>query len=134
MQFGRSADLDHVDFALPPIGARTEAQLARAGTPEPAPHWLRMGAPAFRHRDWLGTLYPAAASPDDWLRIYAAKLGALELNSTFYGLPSESTLRRWIAETPAHFRFCPKLPRTISHELQNPELPARVAAFVTRLE
>jgi uncharacterized protein YecE (DUF72 family) len=93
-----------------------------------------MGAPAFRHRDWLGTLYPKSAPEAEWLALYASKLDALELNSTFYGLPSEATLDRWIAETPDQFRFCPKVPRAISHELGSSELQASIYAFTTRLE
>jgi uncharacterized protein YecE (DUF72 family) len=133
MQFGRTQDLAQVDFSLPPLTARSRELLARAPVPNPSDEWLRLGAPAFRHRDWLGTLYPASAPTDDWLRIYADKLSALELNSTFYGLPSEATLDRWIEQTPERFRFCPKVPRAISHELEGSELQSRVTAFATRM-
>ena len=133
MQFGRSSDLTQVDFSLPALRARSAAMLVRAAA-GPVKPWLRLGAPAFRHRDWLGGLYPAGVDASQWLRIYASKLDALELNSTFYGLPSESTLLRWVAETPPDFRFCPKLPRAISHELGSSQLQARVVAFVKRME
>ena len=133
MQFGRCSDLTQVDFSLPALRARSASLLVRAGEPASEP-WLRLGAPAFRHRDWLGGLYPPGSDEAKWLGIYASKLDALELNSTFYGLPSESTLARWVAETPPEFRICPKLPRVISHELGSSELQARVASFVTRME
>jgi uncharacterized protein YecE (DUF72 family) len=133
MQFGRSSDLTQIDFSLPALRARSAAMLVRAAA-SPTQPWLRLGAPAFRHRDWLGGLYPPGVDAAQWLRIYASKLEALELNSTFYGLPSEATILRWLGETPADFRFCPKLPRAISHELGGSELHARVAAFTTRME
>lgn len=135
MQFGRIHDLAGVDFSLPALPARSRALLARVPRTNSSAEaeWLRLGAPAFRHRDWLGTLYPAHANADDWLGIYASKVSALELNSTFYGLPSEATIDRWIAQTPERFRFCPKVPRTISHELGSPELQARVTAFASRM-
>jgi uncharacterized protein YecE (DUF72 family) len=137
MQFGRTTDLTRVDFAPAPWTQRSLALLASARGRAPAlpqgAEWLRLGAPAFRHRGWLGTLYPLDAPADQWLSIYADKLSALELNSTFYGLPSEATLERWIAQTPPRFRFCPKVPRSISHELESPELPARVAVFTTHM-
>jgi uncharacterized protein YecE (DUF72 family) len=133
MQFGRGRELSQVDFSLPPLTARSREVLACAHRPNGADEWLRLGAPAFRHRDWVGTLYPATSSADDWLSLYAAKLSALELNSTFYGLPTEATLDRWIAQTPERFRICPKVPRAISHELSSPELQARVTAFATRM-
>lgn len=133
MQFGRIADLSSVDFSLPALTPRSRALLARVAPAPAASEWLKIGAPAFRHRDWLGTLYPASAPADDWLRIYSDKVSALELNSTFYGLPSEATVDRWIAETPERFRFCPKVPRTISHELGSSELQARIGAFAARM-
>ena len=133
MQFGRCSDLTQVDFSLPALRARSAAMLVRAAAEPPEP-WLRLGAPAFRHRDWLGGLYPAGVDAAEWLRIYASKLAALELNSTFYGLPSEATIARWVADTPPEFRFCPKLPRAISHELGSSELQGRVVAFVQRME
>lgn len=133
MQFGRVQELSDVDFSLPPLSARSRELLARTRRSDADSEWLRLGAPAFRHRDWLGTLYPPHSSPDDWLGIYASKVSALELNSTFYGLPSEATLDRWIAQTPERFRFCPKVPRTISHELSSPELKSRVSLFATRM-
>jgi uncharacterized protein YecE (DUF72 family) len=133
MEFGRISDLSQVDYALPALTARSRALLASAPAPNAADEWLRLGAPAFRHREWLGTLYPASSNAYDWLSLYASKLSAIELNSTFYGLPSEATLDRWIAQTPERFRICPKVPRTISHELTSPELQSRVTAFATRM-
>jgi uncharacterized protein YecE (DUF72 family) len=137
MQFGRVQEISGIDFSLPPLSARSRQLLARAahadGGAALQAEWLRLGAPAFRHRDWLGTLYPVKSNSDDWLSIYASKVSALELNSTFYGLPSEATLERWISQTPERFRFCPKVPRTISHELSSPELQARVTAFAERM-
>jgi uncharacterized protein YecE (DUF72 family) len=137
MQFGRSGNLDHVDFSLPGLTERSCGVLTRSGSGAELgsadDEWLRLGAPAFRHRDWLGTLYPADSNADDWLSLYAQKLSALELNSTFYGLPSEATIDRWLAQTPARFRFCPKLPRAISHDLGGAELQVLVDAFVARM-
>jgi uncharacterized protein YecE (DUF72 family) len=130
MQFGRVTDLSRVRFELPPLESRSLARLAECGGRTAHAEWLRLGAPAWGHRDWIGTLYPPGSRPRDWLQLYAQKLGAIELNSTFYALPSHASLERWVSATPAHFRFCPKVPRAISHELESSELPARVAAFV----
>jgi uncharacterized protein YecE (DUF72 family) len=131
MQFGRVTDLSRVCFELPALGPRSLQRLADWGGRAASREWLRLGAPAWGHRDWIGTLYPAGSGPRDWLQLYAQKLGAIELNSTFYALPSHASLERWVAATPTHFRFCPKVPRAISHELESSELPARVAAFVS---
>jgi uncharacterized protein YecE (DUF72 family) len=49
------------------------------------------------------------------LEEYARRLTTVEGNTTFYAVPAPKTIQDWINETPNTFRFCPKLPRTISH-------------------
>ena len=50
------------------------------------------------------------------LERYAARLGAVEINSSFYRLHRRTTYERWAASVPTGFRFSVKLPRTITHE------------------
>ena len=47
---------------------------------------------------------------------YATRFDAVEVNTSFYRAHRRDTWQRWAASVPAHFRFCAKLPRTISHE------------------
>ena len=119
MDFGRLPSLAGVDFRLPPDDPATARVLARApgaksivGAPD-----VRIGAPTFAHKEWVGTYYPAGTRETDYLRQYARQWPALELNSTHYGLPGAATLARWRAATPPGFQFCPKLPQRISHDL-----------------
>jgi uncharacterized protein YecE (DUF72 family) len=64
------------------------------------------GKPAF---------YPAEAKPRDFLRHYAERLPTVELNATFYRLPSEKQLAAWAEQTPPEFRFAVKMNRRITH-------------------
>lgn len=64
------------------------------------------GKPAF---------YPAGTKPKDFLRTYAERLPTVELNATFYRLPSEEQLQTWAAQTPDGFRFGVKMSRQITH-------------------
>ena len=64
------------------------------------------GRPAF---------YPAGTKPKDFLRTYAERLPTVELNATFYRLPSEEQLQTWAAQTPDGFRFGVKMSRQITH-------------------
>jgi uncharacterized protein YecE (DUF72 family) len=68
----------------------------------------------------MGSFYPEGTKQSDFLREYARRLTTVEGNTTFYAVPDDAKLARWAEETPESFRFCPKLPRTISHagELQ----------------
>ena len=81
---------------------------------------LYLGCPIWSFKGWIGSLYPEGTKQSDFLREYARRLTTVEGNTTFYATPNEEKLARWVEETPETFRFCPKLPRTISHagELQ----------------
>ncbi len=116
MDFGRLPSLTGVDFGLPPDASATARVLARA-TPLTGPPAIRVGAPTFANKPWLGTYYPAGTPAADLLRPYARLFPALELNSTHYGLPEPATVARWTQLTPPGFRFCPKLPQRLSHDL-----------------
>lgn len=63
------------------------------------------------------------------LQRYAACLGAVEINSTFYRSHRASTYARWYAATPADFRFAVKLPRSITHDARLVDTNERLAAF-----
>lgn len=76
---------------------------------------LFLGCPIWTYKGWVGSFYPEGTKQSDFLREYARRLNAVEGNTTFYAVPSTETLQRWIQETPPEFRFCLKLPRTISH-------------------
>ncbi len=76
---------------------------------------LYVGASGFSYPSWRGEFYPAGARASDFLRLYAERLPSVELNNTFYRLPSEEQLARWAAETPPAFRFAVKMSRRITH-------------------
>lgn len=76
---------------------------------------LYLGCPIWAYKGWVGSFYPPGTKPADFLYEYARRLTTVEGNTTFYAVPARKTLQQWAAETPETFRFCPKLPRNISH-------------------
>jgi uncharacterized protein YecE (DUF72 family) len=94
---------------------------------------LYLGCPIWSYKAWVGTFFPERTSPGDFLRLYSSKLSSVEGNSTFYATPSAETIARWKAETPPAFRFCPKIPRQISHAADLPASQDATRAFVTRM-
>jgi len=78
------------------------------------PYYL--GCPSWSEPAWRSSLYPANARSTDFLALYGQVFNAVEGNTTFYARPSAETVQRWAELMPAHFRFCAKLPRDISHE------------------
>lgn len=83
--------------------------------PPPDPPY-RLGCPVWASAAWRGSLYSAKAHTRDFLPEYARVFGCVEGNSTFYALPSPSTVDRWRAATPDGFHFCFKFPRSITHD------------------
>ena len=75
-----------------------------------------IGCPIWSFKGWVGNFYPDKTKPADFLREYTRRLTTVEGNTTFYAIPSKATIEGWVAEMPEGFHFCPKLPRTISHE------------------
>jgi uncharacterized protein YecE (DUF72 family) len=76
---------------------------------------LNLGCPIWSFKGWVGSFYPEGTKTADFLLEYARRLNTVEGNTTFYAVPAPTTLERWAEATPATFRFCPKLPRTVSH-------------------
>jgi uncharacterized protein YecE (DUF72 family) len=76
----------------------------------------QLGCPIWANKEWTGELYTRKAGPKDFLREYATVFNTVEGNTTFYGLPSTSTVERWKNDTPVDFKFFLKFPKVISHE------------------
>ena len=77
---------------------------------------FRMGCAVWAFKDWVGGFYPEKSQPTNFLKLYGERMWAVEGNTTFYSVPSPDMVQRWAANTPSSFRFCPKLPRAITHE------------------
>jgi uncharacterized protein YecE (DUF72 family) len=75
-----------------------------------------LGCAVWSFPGWVGELFPPGSKRSDWLGIYGQSFSCVEGNTTFYATPSEEILHRWVLETPENFRFCLKIPRSISHQ------------------
>jgi uncharacterized protein YecE (DUF72 family) len=91
---------------------------------------LYLGCPIWSFKGWVGNFYPKGTRPAHFLREYARRLTAIEGNTTFYAVPAQKTLALWVAQTPETFRFCPKVPRDISHAGKLAEHIDEAFAFV----
>ncbi|ESA37215.1 hypothetical protein N836_04255 [Leptolyngbya sp. Heron Island J] len=92
---------------------------------------FRIGCAVWAYKEWLGDFYPAGSRPTDFLRLYSDRMTCVEGNTTFYSIPTPETVQRWANNTPNPFRFCPKLPRTITH---GAELMPQLSAALDFLE
>jgi len=71
---------------------------------------------SFTAKGWGGSFYPQGMRSCDFLSYYASKFQTVEIDSTFYGTPSASTVTNWNEKTPGDFTFAAKVPQVVTHE------------------
>jgi uncharacterized protein YecE (DUF72 family) len=84
--------------------------------------WL--GTSGYSYSDWVGSFYPPGTKAGRMLHEYCRHFPLVELNFTFYRLPTPAMLVRLADQAPAAFQFVVKLPRTLSHDASPDDLPA----------
>jgi uncharacterized protein YecE (DUF72 family) len=76
---------------------------------------LRIGTSGYSYKEWKGGFYPENLSAADMLSYYARRLGTVEINNTFYRLPTAKLLEGWASQVPEEFRFVLKVAQRITH-------------------
>ena len=99
-----------------------------ADRPAATPRIL-VGTSGYNYVEWRGSFYPEKLSPKKMLPFYAERLPTVEINYTFYRMPTERLLAGWSDLTPDHFRFTLKAPRRITHEARLRDCADPAAAF-----
>lgn len=89
------------------------------------PPCVRVGISGWRYAPWRGGFYPDRLRQDDELRYASQRLGAIEINGTFYSLQRPELFQKWRAQTRPGFRFAVKGGRFITHmkKLKEVEIP-----------
>jgi uncharacterized protein YecE (DUF72 family) len=76
---------------------------------------LRFGTSSWSEKSWTGAFYPAGTKAGDQLTFYATQFGSVEVDATYYRVPSRAMVRGWRAKTPEEFTIAGKFPRSIVH-------------------
>ena len=76
---------------------------------------VHIGCSGWNYRDWRGVIYPEGLPARRWLERYAELFDTVEVNATFYRLPSESAVKAWAEQTPRRFVFAVKASRYLTH-------------------
>ncbi len=74
-----------------------------------------VGTSGYGYKEWKGIFYPEKISPKEMLRFYSGRLKAVEINNTFYHMPTERVLVSWAEQVPRGFIFAVKAPQVITH-------------------
>jgi len=91
-----------------------------------------IGTSGWHYEHWRGRFYPEKLTKTEWLEFYTSHFTTVELNNSFYRLPSEAAFTTWYNSSPANFTFAVKVSRFITHikRLKNSE--EAVENFITR--
>jgi len=86
-----------------------------------APATVTIGTSGFSFDDWVGTFYPEQTRKAEMLAFYATRFSAVEINSTYYGIPPAKTMAGLVERTPDDFEFMVKAHRSMTHEAADPD-------------
>jgi len=76
---------------------------------------LYVGTSGWAYPSWKPAFYPEKLAQKNFLSFYATKLNTVEVNFTFRQLVKETTVQKWLADTPEHFRFTIKAHQVLTH-------------------
>lgn len=88
---------------------------------------IRIGCSGWSYPEWRGRFYERALPEAEWFGFYATQFDTVEINNSFYQLPSAATIARWAAQAPPGFLYTVKANRFITHfrKLKEPAAPLR---------
>lgn len=109
MKFGQVEDPSNIDFTLPKDHQKTSEILKKSTSKNLE---ISIGCAKWNKTDLKG-FYPKGTK--DELTYYGTQFNSIELNATFYGMPSPEQVQTWKEKTPADFKFFPKITNTVSH-------------------
>jgi len=101
-----------------------------AATPRPPVSTLRIGTSSWSAESWEEVFYPTGMTPADYLAHYATEFDTVEIDATFYRIPTERMVDAWRDKTPPGFVFAAKVPQVITHEKILQDRGAELGEFV----
>jgi uncharacterized protein YecE (DUF72 family) len=93
-----------------------------------------IGTSGWHYDDWRGRFYPEKLPKTKWLEFYARHFNTLELNNSFYRLPSEAAFANWYRSSPPGFVFAVKVSRFITHIKRLKDCDEAVGNFMSRAD
>jgi uncharacterized protein YecE (DUF72 family) len=95
---------------------------------------IRIGTSGYHYKHWVGRYYPAGTKPQEMLAHYLEDFDTVELNNTFYQLPTGTTFDAWRKSTPRDFLFAVKGSRFITHMIKLKDARRGLTNFMPRAE
>jgi uncharacterized protein YecE (DUF72 family) len=95
---------------------------------------IYVGTAGWDYHDWIGPFYPPKLEKYRYLPYYAEYFGIIEVNSSFYSLPSLEMTESWNSRVSDSFRFTLKVWQNITHKLENPQIEVDIDNFVANIK
>jgi len=94
---------------------------------------ILVGTSGYNYPEWKGSFYPSDLAASKMLPYYASKFPTVEINYTFYRMPTPKLIAGWRAQVPPEFRFTLKAPKRITHDkrLRPADVAESVNGFIT---
>ncbi len=94
----------------------------------------RIGCSGFYYKEWKEIFYPKGLPQKSWFEYYCTRFNTLEINSTFYKMPSLLSFNNWYDKSPGDFLFTVKAPRLITHYKKFIDTKTLLIDFYTTIE
>lgn len=94
---------------------------------------VHIGTMGWSYRFWAGDFYPEELKPAEFLAEYAKHFDSVELDNTFYRIPSANTAKAWKEQVPEGFLFSAKFPRVITHVKMLRDCEREMDIFISRM-
>lgn len=91
-----------------------------------------IGTSGWHYDDWRGKFYPEGLARAKWLGFYSSHFTSVELNNSFYRLPSEAAFTNWHDSSPPDFTFAVKVSRFITHIKRLRDVEEEAERFIAR--
>ena len=95
---------------------------------------MNIGCSGWSYEGWKGNFYPKKMGNKDYLSYYSRFFKFVEVDSTYYHIPSRSTVRGWRDKTPDDFKFSFKFPKVVTHEKKLEEVAKPLSILFYSLE
>lgn len=95
---------------------------------------IYVGCSGWSYSSWKGPFYPIDLDNSEWLNYYSHVFDFVEIDSSFYRIPTAFTVKNWLKKTPDNFRFTAKFPKVITHDKRLKNVENELEIFFSQVD
>ena len=89
-----------------------------------------VGCSGWSYTSWQGPFYPPTIDNSAWLKYYSHVFDYVEIDSSFYRIPTVFMVKNWYKRSPQNFRFTAKFPKIITHDKRLKDVDKELERFL----